>query len=89
MLGYGINVGRVGVSAGARAIARRRSSRSSAAASIAIAVLVETLAALARRYDDLLAGRFDAILDAWRRRAPAAVGARVTLDDRGRACSRA
>ena len=40
-------------------------------------VLVETLAALARRYEDLLDGRFDAILDAWRRRAPAASGARV------------
>ena len=40
-------------------------------------VFVETLAALSRRYDDLLLGRFDAILDAWRRRAPAAVGARV------------
>jgi biotin-(acetyl-CoA carboxylase) ligase len=40
-------------------------------------VLVETLAALSRRYDDLLLGRFDAILDGWRRRAPAAVGARV------------
>jgi BirA family biotin operon repressor/biotin-[acetyl-CoA-carboxylase] ligase len=41
-------------------------------------VLVETLAALARRYDDLLAGRFNAILDAWRGRAPAAAGARVS-----------
>ena len=41
-------------------------------------VLVETLAALARRYDDLLDGRFDAILDAWRRRAPGRSGARVT-----------
>ncbi len=41
-------------------------------------VFVETLAALSRRYDDLLAGRFDAILDAWRRRAPGASGARVT-----------
>ena len=40
-------------------------------------VFVETLAALATRYDDLLNGRFDAILDAWRRRAPGAVGARV------------
>lgn len=40
-------------------------------------VLVETLAALAVRYDDLLAGRFDAILDGWRQRAPAAAGARV------------
>jgi BirA family biotin operon repressor/biotin-[acetyl-CoA-carboxylase] ligase len=41
-------------------------------------LFVETLAALARRYDDLLDGRFDAILDAWRSRAPAAIGARVT-----------
>jgi BirA family biotin operon repressor/biotin-[acetyl-CoA-carboxylase] ligase len=43
------------------------------------AVLAETLAALSQRYDDLLEGRFDAILDAWRRRAPAASGARVEL----------
>jgi BirA family biotin operon repressor/biotin-[acetyl-CoA-carboxylase] ligase len=41
-------------------------------------LLVETLVALSRRYEDLLAGRFDVILDAWRRRAPAASGARVT-----------
>ena len=41
-------------------------------------VLVESLAAVARRYDELLDGRFDAILDAWRLRAPSAVGARVT-----------
>jgi BirA family biotin operon repressor/biotin-[acetyl-CoA-carboxylase] ligase len=40
-------------------------------------VLVETLAALSSRYEDLLAGRFDAILDAWRVRAPDASGARV------------
>jgi biotin-(acetyl-CoA carboxylase) ligase len=41
-------------------------------------VLVETLVSFARRYDDLLAGRFDAILDAWRGLAPNASGARVT-----------
>jgi birA, biotin-[acetyl-CoA-carboxylase] ligase region len=41
-------------------------------------VLIETLAALARRYDDLVSGRFDAILDAWRDRAPTASGATVT-----------
>ncbi|HZR26464.1 MAG TPA: biotin--[acetyl-CoA-carboxylase] ligase [Vicinamibacterales bacterium] len=41
-------------------------------------LLVETLTALAHRYDDLLAGRFDAILDAWRARAPRAVDADVT-----------
>jgi BirA family biotin operon repressor/biotin-[acetyl-CoA-carboxylase] ligase len=40
-------------------------------------IFAETLAAIASRYDDLLAGRFDAILDAWRRRAPGADGARV------------
>jgi BirA family biotin operon repressor/biotin-[acetyl-CoA-carboxylase] ligase len=41
-------------------------------------VFVETLAALATRHDDLLAGRFDAILDAWRAHAPACQGARVS-----------
>ena len=40
-------------------------------------VCAHALAALARRYDDLLAGRFDAILDAWRQRAPGSRGARV------------
>jgi len=40
-------------------------------------LLVESIASLARRYEDLLEGRFDAILDAWRARAPASVGARV------------
>jgi BirA family biotin operon repressor/biotin-[acetyl-CoA-carboxylase] ligase len=37
----------------------------------------ETIASLAARYDDLLAGRFDAILDAWHARAPGSRGARV------------
>lgn len=41
-------------------------------------VLARTLAALAARYDELLEGRFDAILDGWRRRAPASIGANVT-----------
>jgi BirA family transcriptional regulator, biotin operon repressor / biotin---[acetyl-CoA-carboxylase] ligase len=41
-------------------------------------VFAETLAALARRYDDLLDGRIDAILDAWRSRAPAHRGALVS-----------
>ena len=40
-------------------------------------LLAETLAALSRRYEDLLAGRFDAILDAWRDLAPDASGAHV------------
>jgi BirA family biotin operon repressor/biotin-[acetyl-CoA-carboxylase] ligase len=60
-------------------------------------LLVETLAAMGRRYADLLDGRFDAILDAWRANAPASLGARISwttgsgphegvtagLDDRG------
>src|SRR5262245_12295846 len=41
------------------------------------ALFADTLAGLAQRYDDLLAGRFDAILDAWRCRAPLASGAPV------------
>jgi BirA family transcriptional regulator, biotin operon repressor / biotin---[acetyl-CoA-carboxylase] ligase len=41
-------------------------------------VLVETLAALASRYADLLDGRFDAILDAWRARSPRSQGSRVS-----------
>jgi BirA family biotin operon repressor/biotin-[acetyl-CoA-carboxylase] ligase len=44
------------------------------------AVCVETLAALASRYRDLVDGRFDAILDAWRRLAPAHRGARVSWE---------
>jgi BirA family biotin operon repressor/biotin-[acetyl-CoA-carboxylase] ligase len=40
-------------------------------------VCVETLAALSSRYGDLTRGRFDAILDDWRRRAPFHRGARV------------
>jgi BirA family transcriptional regulator, biotin operon repressor / biotin---[acetyl-CoA-carboxylase] ligase len=43
-------------------------------------VLVETLAALSRRYDELLDGRYDAILDAWRARAPGSVGASVAWE---------
>jgi BirA family transcriptional regulator, biotin operon repressor / biotin---[acetyl-CoA-carboxylase] ligase len=45
-------------------------------------VLIETLTSLGRRYEDLLAGRFDAILDAWRRRAPGASGTRVATGGR-------
>jgi BirA family biotin operon repressor/biotin-[acetyl-CoA-carboxylase] ligase len=46
-------------------------------------VLDATLAALSHRYDDLLDGRFDAILDGWRRRAPGASGARVAWTTTG------
>jgi BirA family biotin operon repressor/biotin-[acetyl-CoA-carboxylase] ligase len=40
-------------------------------------VLSETLVAVAARYADLLDGKYDAILDAWRGRAPTATGASV------------
>jgi BirA family biotin operon repressor/biotin-[acetyl-CoA-carboxylase] ligase len=42
------------------------------------ALCAETLAAVAERSNDLVEGRFDAILDGWRRRAPASAGARVS-----------
>jgi BirA family biotin operon repressor/biotin-[acetyl-CoA-carboxylase] ligase len=41
------------------------------------ALCAAALVALSQRYDDLIAGRFDAILDEWRRRAPGSRGARV------------
>ena len=44
------------------------------------AVCAEALACLAARYDDLLAGRHDAILDAWRARAFGARGSKVEWD---------
>jgi BirA family biotin operon repressor/biotin-[acetyl-CoA-carboxylase] ligase len=77
VLGYGINVGPMAFP----------HSLSDRATSLEIElgrpidramVCAETLAALAGRYDDLLAGRFDAILDGWRFRAPGSRGARVT-----------
>jgi BirA family biotin operon repressor/biotin-[acetyl-CoA-carboxylase] ligase len=40
-------------------------------------LLAETIAAVSWRYDNLLDGRYDAILDAWRSRAPASAGARI------------
>ena len=43
-------------------------------------VLVETLAALASRYEDLRAGRFDAILTAWRGFARSLPGAPIEWD---------
>ncbi len=43
-------------------------------------MLAEILAALGERYADLRAGRFDAILSAWRQLAPSLPGARVEWD---------
>ena len=44
------------------------------------AVCAESLAALCARYDDLLEGRYDAILDAWRARSYGSRGAKVEWD---------
>ncbi len=79
VLGYGINVG-------AMAYPPELASR---ATSLEVelgrlidrtTLCVETLAALARRYDDLVEGRFDAILGAWRNRAPGSMGRRVMCE---------
>jgi BirA family biotin operon repressor/biotin-[acetyl-CoA-carboxylase] ligase len=77
VLGYGINVGSA---AYPPELGDRVTSLESelGRAIDRAALFAETLVALARRYDDLLAGRFDAILDAWRARAPASRGARVS-----------
>ena len=77
VVGYGINVGAAAYPPELRDRATSIEGELGRAVDRRV-VLVETLAALSARYDDLLAGRFDAILDAWRRRAPAALGARVS-----------
>jgi len=77
VLGYGINVG-------ANTFPSELGDRpTSIAAELGrpmdrASLCAETIAALARRYEDLLTGRFDAILDSWRRRAPTSRGALVT-----------
>ena len=77
VLGYGINVGPM---AYPPEVAERATSLETELGRPAdrAALLAETLAAMARRYDDLLEGRFDAILDEWRARAPGALGVRVS-----------
>jgi len=77
VLGYGINVKTTSYPPGI--VDRATSLESELGRAIdRHALLVETLASLSTRYEDLLGGRFDVILDAWRRRAPAARGARVS-----------
>ena len=76
VLGYGINVGAASYPPQLRD--RATSLESELGRSVDRALLfAESLVALARRYDDLLAGRFDVILDAWRARSPGGHGARV------------
>jgi BirA family biotin operon repressor/biotin-[acetyl-CoA-carboxylase] ligase len=75
-LGYGINVSTTAYPP--ELDARATSLESELGRPIERAALcAETLAALEARHGDLVAGRFDAILDAWRRRAPSHQGARV------------
>jgi BirA family biotin operon repressor/biotin-[acetyl-CoA-carboxylase] ligase len=75
-LGYGINVG---PAAYPRELADRATSLETELGRPVDRELVfaETLAALDARYHDLLEGRIDAILDAWRARAPGCRGAKV------------
>ena len=77
VLGYGINVR--GDAYPSEIRSRATSLESELGRPIDRAALwVETLAALAARYRDLLDGRFDAILDAWRSRSPSSRNARVS-----------
>jgi BirA family biotin operon repressor/biotin-[acetyl-CoA-carboxylase] ligase len=76
VVGFGINVGAASLPAELRDRVTSIESELGRTADRP-GVLAGALAALAARYDDLLAGRFDAILDAWRRRARASVGAKV------------
>ena len=76
VLGYGINVGAAAYPPELRDRATSLESELGRHVDRAL-LLAESLASLARRYDDLLEGRFDAILDAWRARAPGSTGARV------------
>jgi len=76
VLGYGINVASAAYPA--ELADRATSLESELGRPVDRAVLcAETVASIAGRYDDLLAGRFDAILDAWHERAPSGRGARV------------
>jgi BirA family biotin operon repressor/biotin-[acetyl-CoA-carboxylase] ligase len=76
VLGYGINVGPMAYPPELGDRATSLETELGRAVDRA-AVCAATLASAARRYRDLLDGRFDAILDAWRERAPGASGANV------------
>ena len=77
VVGYGINVGAM---AYPPELADRATSLETELGRVVdrTVLLVESLVAVGERYDDLLAGRFDAILDAWRAGAPRSNGARVS-----------
>jgi BirA family biotin operon repressor/biotin-[acetyl-CoA-carboxylase] ligase len=79
VLGFGINVGPMRFPP--ELVARATSLDAELGHTVdRAAVCASALGALAARYRDLLAGRFDAILDAWRRHAPGSQGTRVRWD---------
>ena len=83
VLGYGINVG--AANPPPELAARMTSLEQELGRAIdRAAVCAETLAALASRYGELVDSRFDAILDAWRQRAPGSIGRRVKWISNGR-----
>jgi BirA family biotin operon repressor/biotin-[acetyl-CoA-carboxylase] ligase len=79
VLGYGINVGPMAYPPDLRDRATSLETELGRLIDRSL-VCVETLVALAARYRDLGDGRFDAILDAWRRRAPSHQGAHVSWE---------
>jgi BirA family biotin operon repressor/biotin-[acetyl-CoA-carboxylase] ligase len=79
VLGYGVNV----QTAAYPGVLRNRATSLEAELGRAMDradLFVGTIAALAARYEDLLAARYDAILEAWRTRARGASGAAVEWD---------
>jgi BirA family biotin operon repressor/biotin-[acetyl-CoA-carboxylase] ligase len=79
ILGYGINVGRAAYPP--ELATRATSLEHELGRAIDRAELgAATLASIGARYGDLMAGRFDAILDAWRARAIGQRGARVAWE---------
>lgn len=79
VLGYGINVMSAAYPPELATLATSLESELGRAVDRS-AVCAESLAALAARYDDLLEGRYDAILDSWRARAFGSRGAKVEWD---------
>ena len=79
VLGYGLNVSAAAFPAD---LAQRATSLESelGRAVDRPAMCAETIAAIAGRYTDLVEGRFDAILDEWRRRAPSSRQRRVAWE---------
>jgi BirA family transcriptional regulator, biotin operon repressor / biotin---[acetyl-CoA-carboxylase] ligase len=79
ILGYGINVRSVAYPAGLASIVTSLEGELGREVDRA-ALCAESLAAIGSRYRDLLEGRFDVILDAWRSRAFGGRGAKVEWD---------